>query len=230
MPLTPSAVTTVPHGGQALCCVQPGGEGWGPGRSWPCGDLGVSQGPQSEQMACPEPGPPSPADFPPLGVPSPPPPGFREQGDCCHHCCPLAAWTPAWWPTAARAWDSKLRSGCLAHVPVAAGLLESLTSGLGPGPGHQGAQGLPLVLCSQPRGPLPTLPGRCQGPVGWGVLCSKARTEWGAWCPLLPPFFPASPWAPPSQTVLRDSQSGPHGAGGLAGTLLSGVRVHHTHV
>lgn len=45
----------------------------------PRGDLGVSQGPQSEEMVWPGPGPPCPADFLSLGVrPSPPPPQFQR--------------------------------------------------------------------------------------------------------------------------------------------------------
>lgn len=46
VPLTPSAITTVLHGGQAPCSVQPYGRGAGPGRSWPWGSDRALWGPE----------------------------------------------------------------------------------------------------------------------------------------------------------------------------------------
>lgn len=216
MPLTPSATTSVQPRGQAPCSVQPDGGRCGGQADHglgvvirPCG--GVS-GTPSEEMACPGPGPPCPADSPPLGVPFSRPPVSQNQGTVVTTVIPLAAWCVVA-PTGRNpGLHTVIRVGGL--CACGRWVLGSVTSSLAPGPGGQGAQGLPLVLGSQPRGPPPH--------AFWQALrvCRLGGAGPVAHCSVFSPT-PALPG------LSSGTQSQMHtGQRDLAASLLSGARVH----
>lgn len=194
----------------------------------------MSQGPQSAELACPGPGPLCPADSSPLGVPfshTPPPLSFTELGDCSHQVTvvPLAAWTHAWCLAAPTSLNPGLRTAIRASgpVPVAGGLLESLTSGLAPGPGGQGAQSLPLVLGSQPRGPPPHAFWQALRVCQLEGAGQKGPGLGGGHVDHCSCVFPCPhPRGRPPQTLLGGLEPDAHRARDLAASLLSGARVH----
>lgn len=123
----------------------------------------------------------------------------------------LSPWLPRLmlgaWPPPARSRECKLRSWSAASVPVAGGLLESLTSGLALGPGGQGAQSLPFVFgFPQPRGPpLPAFRQALRG-------CRLQGAGHVAHCSRVHPGPPLG--LRPLQTVLRASEPDTRGAEG----------------
>ena len=149
-----------------------------------------------------------------VSAPLPPPPSFREQGDCCHHCCPSGCLDHAWCLVAHTSQHLGPQAGIWVPSPRAWGRWAAGVSGprLGlrtrrsRGPGSTSCPLLPAM-----GAPTPHFPAGAEGLSAGG--CWAERPGLGGGQARCPPLRLSSPPPPLGTPSFPDS---PQGLGGRA--------------